>query len=75
MQAKQYSDSEFRDNFIMYEIVKILQVEKGISKTEWADKEEWKRKNKIKTLATERCENIETLYIKKPFKFRSFIYG
>ena len=39
--------------------------EKGINNMEWIDREEWREKNKIKTLGTERCANIETLYINK----------
>ena len=35
--------------------------ENGINNKEWIDREEWRRK----TLNTERCENIETLYINK----------
>ena len=33
--------------------------EKGITNMEWVNREE----KKIKTLVTERCANIETLYI------------
>ena len=34
--------------------------EKGINTLEWADSEEWRKKNKI--LVTEIRENIDTLY-------------
>ena len=35
--------------------------EKGINNMEWIDREEWRRKIKLKTLGTERCVNIKTL--------------
>ena len=39
--------------------------EKGINNLEWVDREEWRRKIKFKTLGTEICANIETLYRNK----------
>ena len=41
---------------------------KGIKKMEWIDGEEWRNKNNLKTLGTERCENIDTIYILRPLK-------
>ena len=35
----------------------------GINSMEWTDREEWRRKIKLKLQATERRENIDTLYI------------
>ena len=37
--------------------------EMGINNLEWVDREGWRKKNKIKTLDTGRCESIKTLYI------------
>ena len=45
--------------------------EKGINNFEWVDREGWRRKNKIKPLGTERCENFKNLYINK----FTFFYG
>ena len=39
--------------------------EKGINHMEWIDRGRMEMKNKIKTLGTERCANIDTLYINK----------
>ena len=38
--------------------------EKGINKMKWVDREEWAG-GRDETLGTERCANIETLYINK----------
>ena len=47
------------------QIVSTEMREKGINNIEWANREEWRRKNRIKTLGTERCAHIETLYTNK----------
>jgi len=39
--------------------------ERGINHLKWVDREGWRRKNKITTLGTERCEIFKTLYINK----------
>jgi hypothetical protein len=36
---------------------------KGIKKMKWIDREEMRNKNNMKSLGTELCLNIDTLYI------------